>query len=95
MYEYEKSAFKRVTEKLRYRFPDRIMAVYAFGSMVGGEHGEWSDFDVLVVKNREPLIENEIMSIFIEEELQSGIMFASVIKDTKSFKYEKNVNTTF
>jgi predicted nucleotidyltransferase len=96
MYEYEKSALNQITEKLRHQFPDRITAVYAFGSRVRGDHGEWSDFDVLVVvKNRDPHIENEIMTIFVEEELQSGIMFAPVIKDMKSFEGEKTLNTPF
>ncbi|NWF51483.1 MAG: nucleotidyltransferase domain-containing protein [Nitrospirae bacterium] len=77
MFDHEKKALKRVTEKLKKRFPNRIVSVYAFGSMVRGDHGEWSDFDVLVtIKNKEPLIEYEIISIFVDEEMKSGVSFS-------------------
>ena len=82
MFAHEKKALKRVTEKLKRRFPGRIVSVYAFGSRVRGDHGEWSDFDILVlVKNREPQIEHEIISIFVDEETESGLFFSPVIKD--------------
>ena len=96
MYEYEKDILNRITEKLRNKFEERIKAVYAFGSRVRGDHGEWSDFDVLVVvKNRDPFIEAEIINVFVEEELQSGLMFTPLIKDVKSFELEKNLHTPF
>ncbi len=96
MYNHEKNVLNRITERLRERFSERIMVVYAFGSRVRGDHHEWSDFDVLVVvKDRNISIEHEIIDIFVEEELQSGVMFAPVIKDIKSFEYEKNLHTPF
>jgi predicted nucleotidyltransferase len=96
MYSYEKNILNRLTESLKEQFPDRIMAVYAFGSRVRGDHGEWSDFDVLViVKDKTPEIETEIISLFVDEEIQSGIPFSPVIKDIKAFEMEKNYNTPF
>ncbi|MBI4684872.1 MAG: nucleotidyltransferase domain-containing protein [Nitrospirae bacterium] len=96
MYSHEKSILNRITERLREKFPERIIAVYAFGSRVRGDQSEWSDFDVLVVvKNRNVSIEHEIIDIFVEEELESGVMFAPVIKDTKSFEAEKSLHSPF
>jgi predicted nucleotidyltransferase len=96
MYSYEKSILNRLTESLRERLPDRIAAVYAFGSRVRGNHGEWSDFDVLViVRDKTPEIETEIITLFVDEEIQSGIPFSAVIKDMKAFEMEKQFNTPF
>jgi predicted nucleotidyltransferase len=96
MYNYEKNILNRMTERLRERFPERIMDVYAFGSRVRGDHSEWSDFDVLVVvKDRNISIEHEIIEIFVEEELHSGVMFALIIKDQKTFESERKYNTPF
>ena len=96
MYDYERNTLSHITERLRERFSERIIAVYAFGSRVRGDYHEWSDFDVLVVvRDRNISIEHEIIDIFVEEELQSGVIFAPVIKDMKSFEYEKNLHTPF
>ncbi|MEW6570529.1 MAG: nucleotidyltransferase domain-containing protein [Nitrospirota bacterium] len=96
MYSYEKNILNRLTESLRQRFPERIMAIYAFGSRVRGDHGEWSDFDILViVKDKTPEIETEIISLFVDEEMKSGIPFSIVIKDIKAFEMEKKLNTPF
>jgi predicted nucleotidyltransferase len=96
MFAHEKKALKHITEKLKKRFSNRIISVYAFGSRVRGDHGEWSDFDVLVVvKNREPQIEYEIISIFVDEETESGLFFSPVIKDIRAFEMEKKYHTPF
>jgi len=96
MYNHERNILKNITARLRERFSERIQGVYAFGSRVRGDHDEWSDFDVLiVVKDRNPSIENEIMDIFVEEELKSGVIFSPVIKDYTAFEKEKNLNTPF
>lgn len=96
MFHFQRDILDRITERLRTRFPNRITAVYVFGSRVRGDHGEWSDFDVLVVvKDRDPLIEDAIMEIFVEEELQSGVTFAPVIKDSTAFEQEKRYHTPF
>lgn len=96
MYAYEKSILNRITVSLRKQLSERIIAVYAFGSKARGDYGEWSDFDVLVVvKDREPLIENKIMGIFVEEEFRSGMIFTPVIKDLKAFENEKSLKTPF
>jgi len=96
MYNHERNILKGITSKLRERFAERIQGVYAFGSRVRGDHDEWSDFDVLiVVKDRNPALENEIIDIFIEEELKSGVIFSPVIKDYTAFEKEKNLHTPF
>jgi predicted nucleotidyltransferase len=96
MYDYEKSALERIAEKLREKYRKKIIAVYAFGSRVRGDHDERSDFDVLVVvKDRDPFIEKGIIDIFVEEENESGLSFAPVIKDAGSFERERDYNTPF
>ncbi len=93
---YERDALNRITKVLRKQFRERIKAVFAFGSKVRGDHGEWSDFDVLVVvDDRDPLIEEAIIGIFVEEELRSGFRFTPVVKDLKAFESEKKFNTPF
>lgn len=96
MYTHERTILKNITARLRERFGERIEGVYAFGSRVRGDHDGWSDFDVLiVVKDRTPLIEHEIIDIFVEEELKSGVIFSPVIKDSTAFEKEKNFHTPF
>lgn len=96
MFAHERKALERIREKLRERFQDRIISLYAFGSRVRGDHGEWSDLDVLViVRNKEVEIVKEIIDIFSKEEFETGIPFAPVIKDIKVFEMEKEMNTPF
>lgn len=96
MFVYERDILTRIIKGLKERFPGRIEEVYAFGSKVRGDHDEWSDFDVLiVVKNRDPSIENEIIGSFVDEEFKSGILFSPLIKDLKAFESEKSFKTPF
>jgi predicted nucleotidyltransferase len=96
MFAYEKDTLTRIIKGLKERFPGRIEGVYAFGSRVRGDHNEWSDFDVLIiVKNRDPSIENGIIGSFVDEELESGILFTPLIKDSKAFESEKSFKTPF
>ena len=96
MYAHEKKALDAITKSLREQFPERVRGVYVFGSRARGDHGEWSDFDVLiVVKERDPSIEEAIISCFVEEELRSGLIFTPIIKDEKAFESEKRFNTPF
>lgn len=96
MYAHEKSILSHIVEALRERFPGRIEAVYVFGSKARGDHGEGSDFDVLVVvKDRNPGIEETIMGLFVEEELRSGLVFTPLIKDKSAFESEKKFHTPF
>lgn len=96
MYAHEKIVLNRIIKGLKERFPERLREVIAFGSRVRGDHGEWSDFDVLiVVKDRDPLIEEEIIGFFVEEELRSGLIFTPLIKDLKAFDSEKKFKTPF
>ena len=93
---YEKEAINRASVKIKDKFSDNIISIYAFGSNVRGDHGDWSDLDVLViVRDKNPEIEDEVISIFADEELKTGIPFAPVIKDIKIFEMEKKFNTTF
>lgn len=96
MYIHEKESLSRITEKLKKSFSDRIVSVHAFGSRVRGDHDQWSDFDVLVVvRNKGPRIEFEIIGIFVDEELESGTSFTPVIKDVRAFDLEKKFHTPF
>lgn len=96
MYNYQKDILGRIAVMLRKKFSDRITAVYAFGSKARGDYGEWSDFDVLiVVRDRDPFIENEIIDVFVDEELRSGLIFTPVIKDARAFEHEKDFSTPF
>lgn len=95
MYAHEKKVLKRIKEQLIERFLDRIVSIYAFGSRVRGDHDEWSDFDVLVVvRDKTPEIESEIIGVFVDEEIESGIPFSPIIKDIKTFEMEKEFKTS-
>lgn len=96
MYAHEKEILKRISGKLKKRFPERIVSVYAFGSRVRGDHDEWSDFDVLVlISDKDPEIEAGIISIFVDEEMKIGLSFTPVIKDVSSFAMERKFKTPF
>lgn len=96
MFSHEKTVLQQISDRIRQRFPDRIFSVYAFGSRVRGNHDAWSDFDVLViVRDKEPLLESGIISIFMEEEMKTGLSFTPVVKDIKAFELEKEHHTPF
>ena len=96
MYTHEKETLRRISSSLRERFRDDIVSVYAFGSRVRGDHDERSDFDVLVVvKRKNPALEDEIVAIFVEEETKSGMSFTPVIKDYRAFDLERKYNSPF
>ena len=96
MFSYQDKTLRRIARKLRKRFANRIAAVYAFGSRVRGDHDAWSDFDVLVsVRDRDPRIEEEIVGIFVEEELRTGLQVTPLVKDTRALDLERDHNTPF
>ncbi len=96
MYPYEKEVLSRIIEKVKDRLSGRVVSVYAFGSRVRGNHGEWSDFDVLVVvRDKTPDIESEIIGVFVDEEMKSGLSFTPVIKNSEAFEMEKKFHTPF
>ncbi len=96
MYRYQENVLNQIIEKIRERLGERIDSVYVFGSRVRGDHDAWSDFDVLiVVKRRDPILESEIMDIFVHEELKTGFSFTPVIKNKESFDREKEYHTPF
>ena|SRR3990172_5784511 len=93
---HEKESLGRIAEKLRQKLADRIVSIHAFGSRARGDHDQWSDFDVLVVlKDKEPRIESEVIGIFVDEELESGTSFTPVIKDARALELEKKFHTPF
>ena len=92
----ERETLNKIVKALKAKFPERIHEVYAFGSRVRGDHTVWSDFDVLiVVKERDPSIEAEIVSLFVDEELETGIPFSPLIKDQAAFEKEKSFKSPF
>jgi predicted nucleotidyltransferase len=96
MYLFQRRILQAIAARLRKKIGDRITGMYAFGSRVRGDHGAWSDLDVLVVvRERTPAIAHEIIGIFVEEELNTGIPFAPVIKDIRSFEQEKRYHSPF
>jgi predicted nucleotidyltransferase len=96
MYLHERRALERIAARLRDRFGDRIAEVRAFGSRVRGDHGAWSDFDLLVlVRDRDPRIEAEIIGVIVDEEVEAGLSFAPVVKDAGSFELERRLRSPF
>lgn len=96
MYLHERDTLQRIAANLRERFSDRIAALYAFGSRVRGSHDEWSDFDLLViVRDKNPRVESEIIGMIVDEEIESGLSFTPVVKDARAFEMEKGLHTPF
>lgn len=96
MYAHEREALKRIAGQLREKFAARIVALYAFGSRVRGSHGAWSDFDLLVVvQDRTPRIESEIIGTIVDEEMRTGLSFTPVVKDAGAYELEKRFHTPF
>jgi len=96
MYAHELRALKRIARSLKRRLSGKIISVHVFGSRVRGDHDVWSDLDVLVViTDKTPEIVSEIISLFVDEELATGIPFSPVIKDVRTFEKEKEYNTSF
>ncbi len=96
MYPHERETLQRIAANLRRRFANRITALYAFGSRVRGTHGAWSDFDLLVVvRDKVPAVEAEIVGIIVEEEIVAGLSFAPVVKDARAFELEEGLRTPF
>ena len=93
---HERQALDRIAANLRNRFAHRITALYAFGSRVRGGHDAWSDFDVLVViRDKDPRVEAEIVGMIVDEEFQAGLSFTPVVKDAQAFDLEKGFHTPF
>lgn len=96
MFTHIKERLKMIARKLSERFPDRIVSVVAFGSRVRGDYGEWSDIDLLiVVKDKSPEVEKEIIDLIVDEEMRSGLSFSAVVKDLMAYEEEKKHKTPF
>jgi len=96
MYTYPEEQLRHITRILKNRFPKRVLSVYAFGSRIRGEYHEWSDFDVLIiVRDKTPALETEIIGIIVDEEMKMGLSFAPVIKDIEAFEMEKKHHSPF
>lgn len=86
----------RIARLLRERHGERIRSVTAFGSRVRGDYGPGSDFDLLiVVRNRTPALENEIIGTVVDEEIRDGWNFTPLIKDEVAFAHEREFSTPF
>jgi predicted nucleotidyltransferase len=96
MFSYIKNRLQKISQQLKERYPDRIVFIYAFGSRARGDFSEWSDIDILiVVKDKDPQIEREIIGLIVEEEITVGLSFSPVIKDLKVFEKERDFKTPF
>jgi predicted nucleotidyltransferase len=96
MYTHEKKTLTDTTQLLKKKLPDRIIAVYAFGSRVRGDYNAWSDFDILViVKDKTPELESEIIGIIVDEERRRELSFSPVVKDVRAFDRERSLHTPF
>ncbi len=96
MFIHIREKLSRISRELKERFPERIVTIIAFGSRVRGDYKEWSDIDLLVViKNKDPQIEKEIIDLIVKEEMKSGISLSPVLKDVNAFEKEKRFKTPF
>lgn len=96
MYPHERKTLTEITQLLKKKLPDRIIAVYAFGSRVRGDYDAWSDFDVLIiVKDKSPELESDIISIIVDEERSRELSFSPVVKDIRAFDLERSLHTPF
>jgi predicted nucleotidyltransferase len=96
MFEHQRRMLDALAKRLRDLFPRQVLSVHAFGSRMRGDHGMWSDLDVLiVVKDKTPQLQREIVSLFADEEDRTGIPFSVIIKSAESFEREKRVRTPF
>mgnify|MGYP000033855400 CR=1 FL=1 len=79
LFTIEKEAIRRATERLREVLGENLVAVVAFGSRVRGDfHGE-SDLDVLIiVRNRNFEVIEEVVKIFDEEEGRDNILWQNL-----------------
>ncbi|MBI4715854.1 MAG: nucleotidyltransferase domain-containing protein [Nitrospirae bacterium] len=96
MYPHEQETLERISRLLKERFSNRIVSVHAFGSRVRGDFREWSDFDLLiVVRDKTPDLESEIIGLIVDEEIRKGLSFSPVVKDREAFESEKRFGTPF
>jgi predicted nucleotidyltransferase len=96
MYSHEVKALKQIIQILKREFGDRIISVYAFGSRVRKTHNKLSDYDLLIiVRDKTPEIEREIIGIIVDEEMKIGLSFSAVIKDIHAFGLEKKYHSPF
>jgi len=96
MFSHIRNRLEKIRQRLKERYPERVVSVYAFGSRVRGDYIDWSDIDLLVVvKNKDPQIEGEIIDLIVEEEVEGGLSFSPVIKDVTAFEKERRFRTPF
>jgi len=96
MKKLELEVLKKIIDEINHTLGSHISGIFAFGSKIRGDDHSESDFDVLlVVRKKTTDIQNRIISIFADFELEHNISFSPVIKDEKTFKKEKALNTPF
>ncbi len=96
MFAHHQESLDRIRVLLAARLSDNLVTMYAFGSRTRGDHGQNSDFDVLViVKKRNPEVEAVSIDSFLEDEAENGVPFDPVIKSLASFELEREHHTPF
>jgi len=96
MFKHEREILASLSDLLRDRFGEDIQSVYAFGSRVRGDNDGLSDFDLLVVvKDRTPEKEKNIIGAIVDFEMERDMSFTPVLKDAGSFALEKKFNAPF
>jgi predicted nucleotidyltransferase len=96
MYRHYEQALKIIKNELAKKLGARLVSVYAFGSRVKGTDKSWSDFDLLIiVKDKEPKIEAQIIDVIVTNEIKVGLSFAPVIKDYQAFQAEAKLHSPF
>ena len=81
--ENESKALKELNERLLQRFPDTEIIIY--GSKARGDYEEFSDIDVLVLLNRDinNSLEEEIFSTAFQLELKYDVIFGIMVYSKK------------
>lgn len=96
MFEHYEKALATIAKMLKERFSERIENIYVFGSRVRGDYSDDSDIDVLIlVFNKTPDLEREIISLIVDAEETMNMSFTPVVKDSASFTRERENNSPF
>jgi predicted nucleotidyltransferase len=95
MRDFEKKALQKISDTIHERFRHEA-DIYAFGSRVRGDNHMFSDFDLLIViKDKTPVKEDEIVGIIVDVEIEAECSFSPVIKDSSAFDKERKFNSPF
>ena len=94
MLNHDKETITTIAQRLRAELGDRLETIQAFGSRARGDHGPWSDFDLLVVvRYRTPDDEHRIIDIIVDAEQAAGVSMSPVIKHASAPAREAALHT--